>query len=434
MQTIEDFSLEQVLEYIKDNISALVIADENENKYRALVRRGIFLNELKESGEYADLVRTLWFHHHEDGHGITEKYDMFIPNMGKFTGKYSKMVKMLVDEIPHYVQMTVFPLEDSGRYIFLLEELDQNVKCDEDETDDKLNSIQDKIIVFTMTFDLANDTTSGIALNEVSEGTLNYQLKYSEWRNMIKDMIPEENRDLFLERSDPEYLRAHFKPGQADSFDVQMVNLDGILQWVKLIFSRMETKNENDYRFVYVVQNIHAETIKMQEMLKDYEERASTDQLTMVFNHARIETEMRNAIEDFKNKEKGTTAGLMILDIDHFKNVNDTYGHAVGDSTLVHLAETMKNTFTGRNAPVGRWGGEEFVVVLYGENEDSLFKNAELLRNAVKNEPFAGVGNITCSIGITMLRNEDTTESWFDRADRALYTAKSEGRNRVCRE
>ena len=403
MQTIDDFSFEQALEYIKDSISAMVIADENENKYRALVRRGIFLNELKESGEYADLVRSLWFHHHEDGHGITEKYDMFIPNMGKFTGKYSKMVKMLVDEIPHYVQMTVFPLEDSDRYIFLLEELDQNVKCDEDETDDKLNSIQDKIIVFTMTFDLANDTTSGIALNEVSEGTLNYQLKYSEWRNMIKDMIPEENRDLFLERSDPEYLRAHFKPGQADSFDVQMVNLDGILQWVKLIFSRMETKNENDYRFVYVVQNIHAETIKMQEMLKEYEERASTDPLTMVFNH-------------------------------HFKNVNDTYGHAVGDSTLVHLAETMKNTFTGRNAPVGRWGGEEFVVVLYGENEDSLFKNAELLRNAIKNEPFSVVGNITCSIGITMLRKDDTTESWFDRADHALYTAKSEGRNRVCRE
>lgn len=210
------------------------------------------------------------------------------------------------------------------------------------------------------------------------------------------------------------------------------MNLDGIYQWVKLIFSRMETQNENDYRFVYMVQNIHDDTIKMNQILKEYEERASTDQLTMVFNHARIETEMRNAIEDYANK--GTTAGLMILDIDHFKNVNDTHGHAVGDTTLVHLAETIRRELSDKNALVGRWGGEEFAVVLYGESEDSLRRIAETLRIGVKNENFAVVGSITCSIGATMLRKEDETNSWFERADHALYTAKSEGRNRVCYE
>lgn len=432
MQTINDFSLEQALDFYGSSVSALLIADENADTYRALVRRGVFLEVLSESGTYTEMVHRLWFHRYEDGRKITDTYNVFIPNMGKFNGKYSKRIKLLVNDIPHLVQMSVVPIDDKGQYLFILDELDERLHEEEAETENKVSSIQNNIYVFTMAFDLNSDTTSSVALTEISNEPLNYQLKYSEWRNTIVNMIPEDEQKLFLKRSDPDYLRSHFKPGDVDSFDIQMVNLDGVYQWVKLIFSRMETTNENDFRFVYMVQNIHEATISMKETLKQYEELASTDALTKVFNHGRIETELRNAIEQYKKEE--LTASLMILDIDHFKSVNDSYGHAVGDTTLVNLAEVISKAFAEKKAAVGRWGGEEFAVVIYGESGESLRNTAESLRSSIEEAKFEVVGSITCSIGVTELRTDDTPELWFARADHALYTAKSTGRNRVCYE
>jgi hypothetical protein len=300
MQTIDDFTFEQALEYYGNSVNALVIADEKADTYRALIRRGVFQDVLSESGTYTEMVHRLWFHRYDDGRKITDTYNVFIPNMSKFNGKYSKRIKLLVDDIPHSVQMSILPLDDSGHYLFLLDELDASLHEKEAETENKVSSIQNNIYVFTMAFDLNSDTTSSVALTEISDEPLNYQIKYSEWRNTIVNMIPEDEQKLFLKRSDPDYLRSHFKPGDVDSFDIQMVNLDGIYQWVKLIFSRMDTTNENDYRFVYMVQNIHEATISMKATLKHYEELASTDPLTAVFNHGRIETELRNAIEQHK--------------------------------------------------------------------------------------------------------------------------------------
>ena len=432
MQTINDFSLEQALEFYGKNVSALLIADEEADTYHALVRRGVFQDVLAENGTYTEMVHRLWFHRYDDGRKITDTYNVFIPNMGKFNGKYSKRLKLLVDDIPHAVQMSILPVDENGRYLFILDELDASIHDEEAETENKVSSIQNNIYVFTMAFDLNSDTTSSVSLTEISDEPLNYQLKYSEWRNTIVNMIPDDEQKLFMKRSDPDYLRSHFKPGDVDSFDIQMINLDGIYQWVKLIFSRMETTNENDYRFVYMVQNIHEATISMKATLKQYEELASTDTLTSVFNHGRIETELRNAIEQYKKED--LISSLMILDIDHFKNVNDRYGHAVGDTTLAHLAEIIKETLADRNTAVGRWGGEEFAVVIYGEDKDSIVDTAEMLRRSIEAASFEVVGSVTCSIGVTELHSDDTPDSWFNRADHAMYTAKSQGRNRVCHE
>ncbi|MBP3272857.1 MAG: GGDEF domain-containing protein [Ruminococcus sp.] len=432
MLTLNDISFEQALEYYGRSISALLVVDENTDSYRSVVRKGIFLDLLDESGTYANLVQKLWFHHNDDGRKITDTYNVFIPNMSKFTGKNSRRLKLLADGIPHIVQMLILPLDEEGRYLFFLDELDKHVFEEETETENKVSSIQNNIYVFTMTFDLANDTTRSVSLTEVADEPLNYQISYSEWRKTIVNMVPDEDKELFLTRSDPDYLRAHFKPGHMESFDLQMINLDGIYQWVKLIFSRMETTSENDYRFVYMVQNIHESTMNMKATLKHYEELASTDPLTSVFNHGRIETELRNAVE--KHRSDSQPAGFMILDIDFFKKVNDRYGHAVGDATLVHLSEIIKQTLADRNAAVGRWGGEEFAVVVYGEDEKALLDTAELIRTNIESSAFDVVGSITCSIGVTSLRPEDVPDTLFKRADHALYTAKSSGRNCVCSE
>lgn len=430
MQNINDVTFDDALNYFGNSVGAMIVADQEADSYRSLVRRGIFQRVISENGTYEDLVRKLWFHYNSDGREITEAYNVFIPNMGKFVGKYSKRLKLLLDDIPHIVQMTILPVDESGHYLFLLDELDEHEKEEDEETQNKVSTIQNNIYVFTMVFDLVRDTTSSVSPTEISDEALNYQLSYSEWRNMIVNMIWEDEKALFLERSSPEYLKAHFKPGHVESFDLQMVNLDGIFQWVKLIFSRMETTNENDYRFVYMVQNIHETTMSMKATLKHYEELASRDSLTQLFNHGRIETELCNAIEQYR--KNGQSVGLMIIDIDNFKAVNDKYGHAVGDTTLKHFAELIKQTLNGRNTAFGRWGGEEFAAVTYDTDEADLNKLAEALRSAIAEGEFEVVGSITCSIGGTLLRHEDVLESWFERADQAVYTAKTNGRNCVC--
>ena len=426
MQSIHDVTFERALEYFGNSVDAFLIADQNTNTYRALVRRGIFQELLSEDGLYSDLVQTLWFHFNNSDKPVAEGYQMFIPNLGKFVGKYSKRLKLMVQGVPHIVQMMIVPVADSGRYLFLLDELDG--RENDTETQKKVSSIQN-IYLFTMCFDLVRDTTSSLSLTEVSDETLNYQLSYTAWRDMISNMILPDDKELFLERSDPAYLRSHFVPGHLESVDLQMQNLEGVYIWVKLIFRRMDTTNENDYRFVYMVQNIHEATVSMQATLRHYEELAFRDPMTKVFNHGRLEAELNNAIEAF-NRD-GAAVSLLILDVDHFKSVNDRFGHAVGDTTLIHFAELVDRALLERNAVFGRWGGEEFAAVIYDMEAAELQRTAEMIRRQVAEEPFETVGSITCSIGCSVLQQEDTAETWFERTDQAVYEAKAAGRNCV---
>ncbi len=206
-----------------------------------------------------------------------------------------------------------------------------------------------------------------------------------------------------------------------------MKNLEGNYIWVRLTFSRAETNNACDFRFVFMVQDINESYVQLMSTLKDYEELASKDTLTSIFNHGRIETEINNAID--AKKTNNEDIALMMLDIDFFKHVNDEHGHSVGDKTLVHFVRIIREFLQKQNAVMGRWGGEEFVVVLYGISSDDCLKIADSLRKKVAGEPFEVVGNITCSIGVTSVRQDDEFDSAFNRIDKALYEAKSAGRN-----
>ena len=142
-----------------------------------------------------------------------------------------------------------------------------------------------------------------------------------------------------------------------------------------------------------------------------------------------METEINNALID--KVAKGEAVSIMIMDIDFFKHVNDNYGHAVGDDTLRHFAALLSDYLDNNNGVVGRWGGEEFVAVCYGADREKAAAIAEDIRQKVAAENFAVVGNITCSIGVTMLNTSDDFERAYRRMDNALYEAKSSGRNCV---
>ena len=280
-----------------------------------------------------------------------------------------------------------------------------------------------------MYIDLAQDTTSSINITEISENVVNSQLKYSEWRMMIVNMFMPEDQEQFLRRTDPEYLKKNFAPGKTASYDVMMRNLEGKFIWVKLTFSRANTFVEDDYRFVFMVQDIDENSQETLIALKKYEELAIKDPLTTVYNHGEIETQMHNALVGVqKNNE---SASVMMVDLDLFKEVNDTHGHSVGDTTLKLFADILKEMAAANNSLAGRWGGEEFVVVCLGINGEKVFELAEKLRKEVEAYEFPQIGHITCSIGVTELTADDTFDGAFDRLDKAMYKSKHNGRNQV---
>ncbi len=427
--TIWDYSPEDLTGFIRDQAGAVLVADADDNEYRALIRKGIFESLIPEKGKYTELIEKLWFHFNESQEKITEDYHVFVPSYGKFSGKTSKQIRLMADESssPAAAQMTVYPIAEN-RYVFLLDELDDSESQQESETSKKVDTIQNSFL-FSMFFDLGRDTTSSLNVTEISDETVHAELSYSDWRNMIVNMIGADDQALFLERTDPEYLKKNFNPGKTSSFDCLMLNLEGKYIWVKLIFSRVETTNEDDYRFVFMVQNIHENSMELFGALKKYEHLALTDSLTGLFNHGRMETEISNAIESLKKQKQH--AFLLFTDIDFFKSINDQHGHAAGDQALRLFAGIIEGQINGLNAVAGRWGGEEFLVVCYESEPQAVHDLAEKIRTRVADSDFPEVGHFTCSIGIADLRPEDTPKSAFERVDRALYQAKETGRNCV---
>ena len=428
IKSSDKFTLEDAMAFLGENVDAILLVDGEANEFKALTRRGVFEEYIPPSGRYHDLIEKLWFHFNNSADTVIEDYQVFIPTSGKFVGKYSKRLNISHNGMPHVIQMTIYPINDNNMYIFVLDELDGSQYVDETLTDKKVNTIQNTYL-FSMYADIVRDTINSISVTEISDEVMNQQLKYSDWRMMIVNMIWPDDQSEFLKHTDPEYLKENLAPGRTSSFDCLMMNLEGKYIWVKLIFSRAETSNEDDFRFVFMVQDINENTEELMSTLKEYEVLASKDPLTSVYNHGRIETEIYNAID--KKKKNNVDASIMMLDIDFFKKVNDEHGHSVGDVTLVHFAETVSSFIEQYNAVFGRWGGEEFVLVFYGCDLEESVRKAEALRERIAAEVFNIVGNITCSIGVTAITRDDVFDKAFERMDKALYEAKSAGRNCV---
>lgn len=130
------------------------------------------------------------------------------------------------------------------------------------------------------------------------------------------------------------------------------------------------------------------------------------------------------------SKRYGDPLSLLVMDIDYFKKVNDTYGHVFGDRVLAEIARIVRDNIR-RSDIFGRIGGEEFAVILPKTSSDGAILMAERIRKIVSEHLFVHAVRVTISIGITQMEIEDTPESFIMRADEALYEAKRGGRNRV---
>lgn len=155
---------------------------------------------------------------------------------------------------------------------------------------------------------------------------------------------------------------------------------------------------------------------------------ARTDSLTQIANRGRLESELE--VELRRNERYGTDFSLIFMDVDHFKQVNDRFGHLVGDRALRDLAKLLQERVRAADT-VGRWGGEEFLILCRNTRLADAAALAEDLRNAIVDLEILDAEQCTASFGVATIREGDTVESLFTRADEALYRAKKNGRNRV---
>lgn len=172
-------------------------------------------------------------------------------------------------------------------------------------------------------------------------------------------------------------------------------------------------------------------TSKAQELEKVNHELqllSVTDKLTGLCNRSRLDEVLK--LESERSRRYRTDFSVILMDVDFFKNINDRYGHSAGDQVLVEVAGILKKN-TRSVDTVGRWGGEEFLLLLPEIGVSAAVEVAEKIRSAVSVFEFQTVGHLTISLGVTSCRMDDTDQELFARADAMMYKAKEEGRNRV---
>jgi len=194
---------------------------------------------------------------------------------------------------------------------------------------------------------------------------------------------------------------------------------DGSEYWIRIIIDPIF--NEKNEKIGY---SSYREDITDQ---KNFEYLSSHDSLTKLYNRAEFTNRIKNKIKSAQRYKE--EFGFIVLDIDHFKRVNDTYGHKIGDNVLIRLSEFLSNHLRDDDF-LARWGGEEFVIIANYATIENLILLIKKLQKEIAKVSFDPVEKITLSFGLSVYKDGDTKESLFERTDKALYMAKENGRDR----
>ncbi len=236
--------------------------------------------------------------------------------------------------------------------------------------------------------------------------------------------------DSFIEQDSDEYLSAYMEnehwisylEREKNSKEFRVVIAKGTEQRHFKVHTKEVVVQEKKLNII-IFDDITDTLVKISSL----EEKASKDALTQLFNKGKFNEVLTKEIE----LAQATSSPLCIifLDIDHFKIVNDTYGHDAGDYVLVELAKILKATVR-KGDFVARWGGEEFIITLQTTTVEEGMILAEKIRKNVENYEFLSGGRQAISLGVTQYKDDESEKSFLKRVDEALYEAKNTGRNK----
>jgi diguanylate cyclase (GGDEF)-like protein/hemerythrin-like metal-binding protein len=232
-----------------------------------------------------------------------------------------------------------------------------------------------------------------------------------------------------------------FEPGQLDSPDLRRLAQNPGGAWesvtlrqrdgLDLVTAAKAVAVADGMLLVFDVAagpNVMKEIERLRERITELESLRATDPLTGAWN--RVHFERMVQVEMSRAIRSGLPLTLILLDLDHFKQVNDDYGHLAGDTVLTEFVRRIRQR-TRNSDSLFRWGGEEFLLLTTSVGYRGGAALAEDLRRTIAAEPFAEVGPITISLGVAEYIEGESAIGWFQRVDQALYAAKSAGRNRV---
>jgi diguanylate cyclase (GGDEF)-like protein/PAS domain S-box-containing protein len=226
-------------------------------------------------------------------------------------------------------------------------------------------------------------------------------------------------------------LAAVMEDGKPREAEVYLHHADGYRVPVMV---RATALRDGEGRIIGAVESFsnNETVINARRRLQDMHQIAHTDTLTRIGNRAFMERRIRAAMVELEDRL--STAGLLFVDVDHFKNINDTHGHHAGDLALRMVANTFRLALRSTDT-IGRWGGEEFVAILHDiSSENALQAAAEKVRFLIETSRLDFGGHsltVTASIGATLLNSNDTPETLVQRADGLMYRSKQAGGNGV---
>lgn len=250
---------------------------------------------------------------------------------------------------------------------------------------------------------------------------------YFDWRQLLRWNIDQSalpgNSKIMFKR--PEFIKEHF-------VEISITLILAILAMLWIRYRELQKYNRELDSARKGLQSANLELGKVKNSLEEKNEMlrklSITDSLTGLHNRAYLDEKLQ---EEFNRIDRHPeNLSIILIDIDHFKRVNDQYGHQAGDEVLVRVADVLQNNIRSIDE-IGRWGGEEFIIICPGSDESHSVQLAEKLRKILSKTKHTGVGRVTCSFGVASHGPGMILAQLIRNADEALYRSKAAGRNRV---
>ena len=252
----------------------------------------------------------------------------------------------------------------------------------------------------------------------------------SKKHNILKDedTTPEIYKDLWLTISS-----AHTWRGE-----IKNVKKDGSEYWINTIISPILDSESHIIGYESIIQDVTLKKVlkefneklesEVKKQTENLEKLAITDKLTGLYNRVKIDDDLDSNYKYFKEFDENFA--VIIIDIDHFKNVNDTHGHQVGDKVLIEISKLLRRNVRSTDI-VGRWGGEEFMIICPKTDLKAAYSIAQNIRSKVELYNFSRVGILTISAGVSDIASNKNLDAMINKADALLYEVKNSGRNSV---